>query len=174
MGEKGPVGAYVVRVSDNTVFRVGKAGRCQYPDLFVDRAPETTARRHSGTESKPAGQLPDRLRLRVGLVERTDPGDPASLDDYRHALASDLMVTLDDHPDFPKGSELLMVHWVIRDRKRLPELKISKGGVQVELERFDRLPSLTKERLLEDVGEFDTPRYWLRRFNGSKAVGPQP
>lgn len=171
-GEKGPVGAYLVRISDNYVLRMDRSQRIQYPDLYIDQVPSGS--KTEINEVPKSLQNSETLTVRVRLVERTDPGDPEDLKDYQHALAADLVETLEDAPGLPRGSKVLIIHWVIRDRKRLSPLAYKDKGNLLELRDFESLPEMQSKRLLQDLGELDTPRFWLKRIDTQQAPGPQP
>jgi len=161
-GEKGPGGAYIVRISDNRIWRAGPKGKITYPDVFIHHAgtpstgeasaaPETAAPLQSGT-----------FRIQARLKKRTPTPSKDQLQEYRHALVTDLYVATETVGNLSAGTSFVVIRWAVRDRKVLPPRPTDAQGLyQLNIASFDSFPDLRSERLLDDVGGFETPRYLL-------------
>lgn len=161
-GEKGPVEAYIVRISDNRIWRATQGGRIAYPDVFVQQAPsqpllQTTAK--SGSDAKKAVEP---IRLKAKLLARTPVPTAAELQEYRHALVADLYQPVQGTSSLPADQPIIVIRWAVKNRKPIPPSPPKTGGTHLlKLIPFAQTPELQSERLLDDVGEITSVRFFL-------------
>ena len=136
-----------------------------YPDVWIERSgnPHRTAAGAIGPSQGSGGsRVPGsaaasgRVVVETRLVKSPAIPSPESIEPYRHALVvHEYEVVRVMEGSYGEG-RILVAHWVIRDRKVLPNARRPAGSTQrLTVERFDAHPELEGERL---ISASDTPK----------------
>ncbi|GEM_PF-3424516 len=161
-GEKGPRGAYVVRISDNRIWRAGQKGGVQYPDVFIHQAASSENILPTSPRVAEPKEHEGPIEVRARLVERTPTPSLTQLEEYRHALVTDLYHPITSAGPVSADTPIVVIRWAVKDRKAVPPNPENAEGIHhLRLSPFAAFPELRSERLIDDVGDMETPRYFL-------------
>jgi hypothetical protein len=116
--------------------------------------------------SEPAQTAPtERIVVEAKHVAGTQTPTPEDIAPYLHCLAAsefEVVKVLEGKCDHKR---ITVNHWVIRDKKVLPQ-KYSEGKTYtVTIERMSDHPELESERLVSDLENFELPEFYEAGLN---------
>jgi hypothetical protein len=130
-----------------------------FPDVWVARTGEVREGPLPGRES--VSQVADATvyDVRVRLLEITPTPSLADIAPYTEALAAHLYEVIEG-PDELASEQILIAHWVIRDRLPVDGKPSETGTVStLRIREYDAVPELEGERLVIEVSDLLLPLF---------------
>ncbi len=137
-----------------------------FPDAWIEGGESRSLAplRWSNPNKSEGGQILPKpsspLQVHARLLEKSHTPTPESIAPYPHALSVYRYELLAAAGGLPVGSQILVAHWVIRDRLVIPEFSRTIGENYImTVENMTFHPELESERTIQDMDAWDLPLF---------------
>ncbi len=132
-----------------------------FPDVWVAGADQAVRGVETGAAARGADVAAAEIHeVRARLLEITPTPSLAEIAPYTQALAAHMYEVLEG-PEAYLGEQILIAHWVIRDRVEVQGAPDEAGVVsRLRIREYDSVPELEGERLVIEVSDLLLPLYW--------------